>query len=116
MTACSVASRFSACANTNRPVALDDLRRHLLATVGRQAVHEHRVSGRSAHQLIVHLKAREVLDALLLLCVLAHRDPDVGVDRLHTGDRVVDIAADADAPSVAMSDLCACTVIAVSGS
>ncbi len=63
-----------------------DLVGHLLAAVGRQAVHEDRVGTRPLHDLHRDLVRHEDLLAILALGLLPHRGPDVRVDRVGTLD------------------------------
>ena len=65
---------------------VDDRGRHLLAALGRQAVEEDRLRLGQRHQLLGHLEGRECRRARLALGLLAHRGPDVGVDRVGAGD------------------------------
>src|SRR5690349_19930489 len=60
--------------------AVDDVGGNLLASVRRQAVEKDRLLRRLLHELRVHRVLREGSGALLLLLLLPHRRPDVGVD------------------------------------
>jgi hypothetical protein len=70
------------------PWPVDDVGGHLHSAVGGQAVHEHRVVGRRRHHLDVHHVALELLAAQLLLGLLPHRHPRVGVHRVGPGDGI----------------------------
>ena len=70
-----------------RPV--DHRRRHLLAPVGGQAVHEHRVGRGGRHDPVVDLEALERPGPGLGLGLLAHRRPHVGVHGVGAGHGLV---------------------------
>ena len=53
------------------------------------------VLGGVGEQLGIHLEAGE-LEFFFLLIFLAHREPDIGVDRMSTADRDLRIIADGD--------------------
>ena len=65
----------------DRPGSVDHRRSNLLAAVGWQAVHEDRVARRVRNQLGRDLVVVEGGDAVGALGILAHRHPDVGIDR-----------------------------------
>ena len=71
--------------------AVDHRARHLVAAMGRQAMHEDRVPLGSAHQGFVDLERPECAFSLLLV-VIAHGYPDIGDDAVRAargGNRVL---------------------------
>ena len=67
--------------------AVDDLLGDLLAVVRRQAVQDERLLPGLAHEIRVDAVAGEVAPPPLVLGLLAHRRPDVGVEHVRAGDR-----------------------------
>src|SRR5450756_1840560 len=70
----------------DRGVAVGDVVGDLLATHGRQAVHEPGAGLRVAPELLVDLERLEGGDAILVLVFLAGPPPAVGVDEVGAGD------------------------------
>mmetsp|Transcript_11759 Transcript_11759/g.27449 ORF Transcript_11759/g.27449 Transcript_11759/m.27449 type:complete len:631 (-) Transcript_11759:1616-3508(-) len=62
--------------------AVDDVGRHFLAAVGRQAMHEQGVGLGAGHHVAVHAPVREGGPARLVLGLVAHAGPDVGGDEV----------------------------------
>ena len=69
--------------------AVDHVGGHLEAAVRRQAVHEDRARRGQRHHRLVDREALERRDALLLVVLLPHRHPRVGVHGVGAVDRVV---------------------------
>ena len=81
--------------------AVDHLRRHLVAAVSGQAMHEDRVLGRLRHHLGVDLEGAERL--LPLVCiVVAHRHPDIGHHAIGAARRLKRILAHLDVGALAL--------------
>src|SRR2546423_2987930 len=74
--------------------SLDDVGGHFLAAVRRQAVEKDRLLRRALHELRVDGEAGEGAGALLLLLLLSHRRPDVGVDDVGAVGRLQRVAHD----------------------
>src|SRR4030088_3263006 len=70
----------------------------LLAAGRGQAVHP-LGAGRPRQQRVIDLEMSEVAAALLLLRLLAHRGPHIGVDDLRSVERFPAIAGDSRSPS-----------------
>ncbi len=64
-----------------------------LAAVGWQAMEHNVIAGGVGKQLGIHLEAGE-LEFFFLLILLAHREPDIGVDRMGAAYRDLRIIAD----------------------
>ena len=71
--------------------AVDDLLGDLLAVVRGKAVQDERLLAGLAHELRVDAVAGEVAPAPLVLGLLTHRRPDVGVEDVRAGDRSVHV-------------------------
>ena len=67
---------------------VDDVGGHLDPSICGQTVHEHRRRIGERHHVGVDGVALELLHPLLLLGLLAHRHPGVGVDGMGSGDRL----------------------------
>ena len=80
--------RFSASSQTTDCGAVHHRRRHLVAAMRRQAVHEQRVGLGAGHQLFVDPIGGEFVVALLAL-LHAHRNPGVGHHQVGILDRVL---------------------------
>ena len=75
---------------------IDDGSMLTLSAMRGQAVQEDRVLRRALHERRVHRVAGEVALALLLLVLLAHARPDIGVDDVRPFHRFTRIACDRD--------------------
>jgi hypothetical protein len=66
----------------NRLIGLHHTVRYFESALGGEAMHKDGIAAGSAHQLSVHLVRREDPFSLFALGLLAHADPDIGVDRV----------------------------------
>ena len=76
-------------------VEFEDFLADFFAAVGWQAVEHDVVLGGIGEQIGIHLEAGE-FEFLFLLILLAHREPDVGVDHMSAADGDLRIIADRD--------------------
>ena len=76
-------------------VEFEDFLADFFAAVGWQAVEHDVVLGGVGEQIGIHLEAGE-LEFFFLLILLAHREPDIGVDDMSAVDRDLRIIADRD--------------------
>ena len=97
MSAFCTCSRFSAWFHTRDLRALDHAVGDFLAAVGGEAVQEDGVPVGGVHQRLVHDVALEGAGALLLLLLLAHRGPHVGVHHVRAARGLARIGGERDA-------------------
>src|SRR5260221_9965081 len=82
-----------------RPRAVEHVVRDLLARMSRQAVQDDGLRGGVLEQCRVDAEAREVGEPLLVLCLLAHARPHIGIDDLRAYDRLMRIVRERDLPA-----------------
>ncbi len=88
--------RLAACCQTAAARTVDHRHADLFTPVRGQTVEEPRLLPRRDHECVVDRVAREHGQTRRVFRFLTHRCPDVGVDRIGTGDRFVRIGDQLD--------------------